>query len=134
MGIPLPSSNRDITSSSTDQIRSSYSRSLKSVALTLVLCFSLQTVVQAAPDAIKPLNLGFFSKPAISFEIPESIALVDEVFGPGPVHPSNRVGPGLVSQKTLYLLQDAHTNESGQINISKTLDHVLHVWSYFGMI
>jgi len=86
---------------------------LKTISCVLVCVFFLQQIAHAAPGVIKPLNLGFLQKPTISLDLPESIAMVEDFYN------------GKKDQKTIILLQDAHTNESGQINVSKTLDRIL---------
>jgi len=107
---------------------------IKLIASTVLFAFTLQQCVYAAPEVIKPLHLNLFQKPLVDFKIPESIATIEDSW-----HPSLRgarqafvAGDVAIPQqkdhstkKTIYLIQDAHTNESGQINISKTLDHIL---------
>jgi len=82
----------------------------KFIALTVLSLFFLQQIAFAAPGVIKPFNLD--SKPKISFEIPDTVATIEDS------HLSS-------TERTIYLIQDAHTNESGQINVSKTLDLIL---------
>ena len=83
---------------------------LRVIAAVLVPAFLLQDVSFAAPD-IRALDFSFTSRPPIPFHLPESVALVEDAHKGG--------------DRTIILLQDPHTNESGQINIAKTLDIVL---------
>ena len=81
------------------------------ISLTLAIAFFAQDMGFAAFE-IKPAEFSLFQKALPNFEIPQSVALVEDAFK----------APGA---KTLILLQDAHTNESAQLNISKALDTVL---------
>jgi len=87
-------------------------RLLKSITVFLVGAFSLQQVAFAAPG-VKPFNLSFFQKSPVSFKLPESVAKLDDSY------------KAPHSDKTLILIRDAHTNESGQINLAKALDIIL---------
>jgi len=93
--------------------KSAFSKPLRVIALCLVYAFLLEQVVQAAPGVIKPLNLSFFERPPVVLKIPESVALIEDFY------------KAPKSDRTIILIQDAHTNTSGQINVSKTLDHIL---------
>ena len=98
---------------STKTYKSSFSRPLRTIALCLVYVFLLEQVAHAAPGVIKPLSLSLFQRAPISFKFPESIALIEDSY------------KAPKSEKTIILIQDAHTNNSGQINTSKALDQIL---------
>ena len=85
---------------------------LRVVSAFLVLSFSFEQVSFAAGD-LKPKQFDLFEKTSIHFKLSESIASVEDTYK----------APD--SDKLVYLLQDAHTNNSGQINLSKTLDILL---------
>lgn len=85
--------------------------SIKSIATFLILCLVLQSAVYAAPVFVKP-SFGINSNLPISLKLPSSIASIEDHYK----------APN--SDKTIILIQDAHTNESGQLNISTTLDHI----------
>src|SRR3989338_1019171 len=88
---------------------------LKTISLALVGSFFLEQLAFAAPD-IKPISLDFLAKPKISLDIPESVATVEAQF----IAPNTE---GVMNRApTIYLIQDAHTNTSGQLNLAKTLD------------
>ncbi len=94
-------------------MHSSKSRTIvRSIALVLVNAFLFNQVAFSAVE-IKPVELSFFSGPMLNIKLPESIARIDGSYKA----PSGK--------KTVILFQDAHTNESGQINISKALDVIL---------
>jgi len=90
----------------------SYSTSLKGLSLALAMTFFLQQVILAAPTITPPSLFGPKS-PQIQFRIPESIALIEDSY----------LAPN--ATKTIFLMQDAHTNDSGQINLAKALEHIL---------
>ena len=85
---------------------------VRAISTFLALLFSLEQVSFAASE-LKPKSIDVFEKPAIHFKLPESVASVEDAWK----------APG--SDKLVYLIQDAHTNNSGQINLSKTLDILL---------
>ncbi len=82
---------------------------LKVVSSLLVYTFICEQLAFANPD-LSAIKLDLFAKPKVDLGIPESVATVEDAF----------VGTG--SPKTIYLIQDAHTNTSGQFNVAKTLD------------
>lgn len=88
---------------------------LKSIALIVLSTFLSQQLAYAAPLGVQPVQVSLeSSKPQsfdVPFKIPESIALVDETYQAGP--------------KTIILIQDAHTNDSGQIHIAEALNIIL---------
>ena len=83
---------------------------LKAVSLLLVVSFLTEQLSFAAEE-IKPLALNLFEKPSISLKFPDSVAQIEDTYEAG--------------GKLVYLIQDAHTNESGQLNLSKVLDTLL---------
>ncbi len=85
---------------------------LKIRVLSACLAFSLcaEQLCHASP---LPQPADLFEKPAVHLKLPLSIASVEEAF----------YAPG--SDRLIYLIQDAHTNESGQLNLAKTLDILL---------
>ena len=85
---------------------------LRVVSLLLIHALVFEQFASAAPD-LKLSKLDIFAKPKVDLGIPESIALIED---------SYRTSS---HNKTLYLIQDAHTNTSGQFNLSKTLDILL---------
>lgn len=87
---------------------------LRGISVVLVSFFLLQEIAWANPD-LKPIEWNkkedFTSWAKASLpNIPESIATIEDAYK----------APD--SKKTFILIQDAHTNTSGQINVSKTLD------------
>lgn len=82
------------------------------ISTFLALLFTLEQVAFAASE-VMPKQLDIFEKPTIDLKLPESIATVEDSWK----------APD--SSKLVYLIQDAHTNESGQINLAKTLDILL---------
>ena len=85
---------------------------LKSVSLVLVQAFLFQQIAFAAPE-LTPVKVDIFEKPLVHFKLPESVALIEDAY---------KV-PG--SSKTVILFQDAHTNESAQLNLARALDTVI---------
>ncbi len=85
---------------------------LRLVSLALVQTFIAQELAFAAPELPK-FDLFLTEKPEINFTLPESIATMED---------SWKAPSG---SRTLFLIQDAHTNESGQFNLSKSLDIIL---------
>lgn len=87
---------------------------LRKLSAILVCSFLLQDVTWATPD-LKPIEWNkkedhiSWAK-ALLPDIPESVATIEDA------HKSPK------ASKTLILIQDAHTNNSGQINVAKTLD------------
>ena len=71
----------------------------------------MQSLSIAAPE-IKPSQILLFQAPLPSLEIPKSIATMGDTY-------KGKSG------KTLILVQDAHTNESGQMNIARALETIL---------
>ena len=92
--------------------KSRYSVQLRSLSLAVAACFLLQQVATASPS-VGPISFGLSSKPKINFSLPESVAAIGDAY--------HRAG----NQKTVILMQDAHTNESGQLNLAKALNIIL---------
>ncbi|MFT7637023.1 MAG: phosphomannomutase [Candidatus Omnitrophota bacterium] len=93
-----------------------YTRHLKMMAGVLTLAFSLQQLAIAAPNLNKftqVTDIPSLNSLQLSFDLPESIALIEDVYK----------APN--ANKTIILMQDAHTNESGQLNLAKALDLIL---------
>ncbi len=82
---------------------------LRVLSTLLALLFSLEQVAFAASE-VMPKQFNLFEKPIIDLKLPESIASVEDSWK----------APN--SDRLVYLIQDAHTNESGQINLAKVLD------------
>ncbi|MCA9395714.1 MAG: hypothetical protein KC649_00975, partial [Candidatus Omnitrophica bacterium] len=74
--------------------------------------FLLQQVAFAAP-ALPAFSISQSKPYELSFSIPESIATIDDSYDAGSGRP------------LIYLFQDAHTNDSGQMNTAHTLDLIL---------
>jgi len=92
--------------------QSKFSKPLRVIALCLSYAFLLEQLVFAAPGVIKPIELSFFKEKApIALKLPGSVGVIEDFHR--------------AEDRTLILIQDAHTNTSGQINLSKTLDHIL---------
>ncbi len=85
---------------------------VKSISLALVFSFFSEQILFAYPD-IQPYAWPASQKPPLTLSFPGSVALTGDFYRA----PS--------SGKTLVLLQDAHTNPSGQLNLSKALDIIL---------
>src|SRR5262249_34669256 len=90
---------------------------LKSISGLLVIFFLFQDLVYAAPD-LKPIEWKVTPnyKPwARHFlpEIPDSVAVVEDAY-----HAPR-------TQKTLILVQDAHTNASAQLHTAQALESIL---------
>jgi len=100
----------------TNKKKDSHRFELKAIALAIALAFSLQQVAFAAPG-IKSLRLPSLQKSPVGFDIPDSIARIDESY--------RAPRTGAAPAKTIILIQDSHTNESGQMNAAKTLDIIL---------
>ncbi|GEM_PF-291153 len=84
---------------------------LRVISSLLLVSFFFQDVSFAA-IGLKPAEFNFFQKPLINFQIPPSVATVEDAVR-------------LSGQKTIFLIQDAHTNESGQSNTAKALEIIL---------
>ena len=100
----------------------------KLASYVLLICLIVQDAAYAAPG-FKPSEIKLFEKPAARISFPESVATVEDTWiADGGLriaernnirHPKSAIRDPLV-----YLIQDAHTNPSGQINLSKSLNHI----------
>ena len=97
---------------------------LRVIASFLLVSFFLRDVAFAAID-FKPSQFELFQKPLVNFEIPRSIALVEDAWQADSIRHQSIGGLQPQSSKTVFILQDAHTNESGQFNSAKALKSVL---------
>ncbi len=90
---------------------------LKIIATFLVLCFVFQEISFANPD-LAPFSWSRADAASKSWAkslfptLPESVAVVEDAW------------KAEDSSKLIYLIQDAHTNSSGQLNVAKTLDYL----------
>src|SRR3989338_4028341 len=85
---------------------------LKKISTVLVFSFAFQQISYAAPG-VKPSQIDLFEKPSVHFRFPESIATIEDAY---------KAPQG---DRMVILMQDAHTNESGQLNLAKALDVIL---------
>src|SRR5688572_16885268 len=83
---------------------------LRFIALIVIQAFIAQEAALAAPG-LKPFSYPL-GAPEVAFDLPYSVAFVEDA------HKGS-------SDKTVVLIQDAHTNESGQINVAKALELIL---------
>lgn len=79
----------------------------------ILISFLIEHTSFAAELKPEAVNVFQSQKYELGFKFPDSIATTEDSWK----------APD--SKKTIYLLQDAHTNESGQINLAKTLDILL---------
>jgi hypothetical protein len=86
-------------------------KSLRTISFVLVVSLFLEQLSFAAD--LKPAKIDLFEKQTIDFKLPESIASIEDSWR----------APN--ASLLIYLIQDAHTNESGQLNLSKTLETIL---------
>ncbi len=100
----------------------SFSKPLKAISLTLALSFLGEQLLWANPE-IKPFSFPKDDKVELSFQFPQSVATIEDSYQ-SQGHKVTR-SPVTGHQKTIYLFQDAHTNESGQRNLAKALDTLL---------
>src|ERR1700690_2276865 len=94
---------------------------LRLVSIALLVSFFFQQVSYAAGD-LKPQEFDLFQKPLVHIKLPESVAAIEDAWNAQDLGDKRQATS---DKKLIYLLQDAHTNESGQINLSKTLDILL---------
>lgn len=80
------------------------------ISILILTSFLIEQASFAADLKPQAVNLFQSQKLNLSFQFPESVATIEDSW------------KSQDSDKTIFLLQDAHTNESGQINLSKTLD------------
>jgi len=86
---------------------------LKLISLIVFYAFVAQQFAFAAPG-LSAQELSFLQGPKAPFNLPSSVAFIDEVY-----KANTKQG------KTIILLKDAHTNESGQLNVAKALESIL---------
>ena len=107
-------------------MKSHFGSKLKTISLVLVASFILEQFGFASPADLKPLRLDIFAKqkPFVDLELPESVARVEDSFDS---HSAIASTPSQSRNDLLvYLLQDAHTNPSGQDNLAKTIETILN--------
>ncbi len=82
---------------------------LKAMSLCLALMLFIEPIALAAPTS--PLSPVLWNTDlSASFTIPKSIATIDDVY------------KSPTADTSIILIQDAHTNESAQLNIARTLE------------
>ncbi|MBF0254798.1 MAG: hypothetical protein HQL11_06735, partial [Candidatus Omnitrophica bacterium] len=89
-------------------------------AVLLACSFFLQEISFAAPQVFRPTYLlqpSAASEPADELKLPETVARIGEVYET-PDSARN-------AERTIFLIQDAHTNASGQMNLARALDGIL---------
>jgi len=94
----------------------------KAISFALAVSFLLQDIVFADPD-LKPISWQWNNEAHASKRwaksllpnLPESVVVIEDAWK-APVS----------AGKLVYLIQDAHTNTSGQLNSAKTLDYLFH--------
>jgi len=94
-------------------IKSTFGFKFRAFASLLVVTFVMQEMAFAAPDLAGLPAFG--GKPEIRFKLAPSVAEIEDSYK----------APSGSGQKTVILIQDAHTNESGQLNIARALDTIL---------
>ena len=89
-----------------------YSFFLRVVSLSLAAAFLLQDFSWAAAELV-PKAIDLFGKPKVTWSLPESVGTIEDAWN------------APQGDKQIVLLQDAHTNDSAQRNLSKVLDLIL---------
>ena len=89
-----------------------YSFFLRAVSLSLVATFLLQDFSWAAAELV-PKVIDLFGKPKVTWSLPESVGTIEDAWN------------APQGDKQIILLQDAHTNESGQLNLAKIIEMLL---------
>ncbi|MGH7197126.1 MAG: hypothetical protein ACREH5_00055 [Candidatus Omnitrophota bacterium] len=87
---------------------------MRALSAGLVISFLAQDLVWALPEITHAVP---FARPTLSAQIPASVAVIEDTWRAKGSDPSGT--------KTLILVQDAHTNESAQQNIAKTIEILL---------
>jgi hypothetical protein len=90
---------------------------IRVVSIFLIILIVNRETSFASPT-LERAGVAAYNQTRIDLEIPESVAAIEDVY-------QNTVRGGEEAAHTLYLIQDAHTNSSGQINVAKTLDLLL---------
>ncbi len=88
--------------------------SLRLISALLVLSFLAEQAGWAAPE-IQPVDIFRIEKPRLDIAFPASVATVEDTY-------LADSGQRTRDDTLVYLIQDAHTNYSGQINLAKTLE------------
>ena len=88
-------------------------RTNRLISILILTSFLIEQASFAADLKPQAVNLFQSQKLELDFNLPESVASIEDSW------------KGSDSNQTIFLLQDAHTNESGQINLAKTLDTLL---------
>ena len=88
-------------------------------ALSFVLLQTFLAREMAFAEGLVPLlKEGLEPKPSVSIQFPAPVATIEDAY--------ETIDDRLETKdKLFYLIQDAHTNESGQYNLSKTLSIIL---------
>ncbi|MBI4353374.1 MAG: hypothetical protein HY593_05560, partial [Candidatus Omnitrophica bacterium] len=97
---------------------SRYPYPLKIIALSLVLSFAFQELSHAGPLQEGPNGLA---RPPHFFKISPELGRITEVYRPSSLGQGSRVK----GEETIILIQDAHTNPSAQIHVSKILEELI---------
>ena len=98
---------------------------LRYLSLFLILCLSAEQTGYAAPD-LKPFNWNPDSRKDLAWarsvvsDLPASVATIEDAWK------AEGGGTKDEGRRTLILIQDAHTNNSAQFNIAKTLEILSH--------
>ncbi|MBF0254439.1 MAG: hypothetical protein HQL11_04875, partial [Candidatus Omnitrophica bacterium] len=88
-----------------------FSPKIRLIALVTALLFCVQDAAVAAPGVLR--SAGASNHVITAPAIPDSIALIDEIYS----------SPD-ADKPVIYLVQDAHANASGQINLARTLEYL----------
>ena len=103
---------------------------LRIISFLLVSSFLYEQISFANPD-IKPIDWNPSGKLKVGFKLPESVAVIEDSWKS---EDGGQTADGRwqtvdgreqkteIKDKLVYLIQDAHTNNSGQLNVAKTLD------------
>ncbi|MBI3251794.1 MAG: hypothetical protein HYZ52_00545, partial [Candidatus Omnitrophica bacterium] len=115
---------------------------LKKVSLILVFSFFFEQLSFANPD-LKPLSFDFTNKDqklwakSVLPSIPDSVATIEDAWvaphviarrpqADEAILTAKIASPSARNDKLFILIQDAHTNNSGQLNTAKLLDLLFH--------
>src|SRR3989338_862481 len=95
---------------------------IKSISIILIAAFVCQDFAYAAPEIGR---LALSLAPVVRVNLSPSVAKIDQVWQAERIRHQSVGGLQQVKPKMLYLLQDAHTNESAQLNIAKSIESIL---------
>lgn len=101
-------------------MKSSAGTILRTIAWSLILAFSFEQLAYAAPSGSPSPAFAASSagQQRTLFDLPTNITTLDEVYrAPSSISPW--------AGKTLVLIQDPHTNDSGQMNVARIVDHLV---------